>query len=119
VQQHSDITYRLYDYGRPRELHLDHGVAVSHLEPHGPIATSKLPVKCRYFHTSRLTVEGTAHCLAADRNTRYIALEGEGLFAGQAFRAGDAWEVERNTAAFEIESPQAAFLVTAEPAIEP
>ena len=23
VQQNSDITYRLYDYGRPRELHLD------------------------------------------------------------------------------------------------
>ncbi|KMS60180.1 mannose-6-phosphate isomerase [Novosphingobium barchaimii LL02] len=29
VQQNSDITYRLYDYGRPRELHLDDGVAVS------------------------------------------------------------------------------------------
>jgi len=30
VQQNSDITYRLYDYGRPRELHLDDGVAVAH-----------------------------------------------------------------------------------------
>jgi len=29
IQQNADITYRLYDYGRPRELHLDHGVAVS------------------------------------------------------------------------------------------
>jgi mannose-6-phosphate isomerase len=29
VQQTSDITYRLYDYGRPRELHLDEGLAVS------------------------------------------------------------------------------------------
>lgn len=28
VQQNSDITYRLYDYGRPRELHLDKGLAV-------------------------------------------------------------------------------------------
>jgi mannose-6-phosphate isomerase len=34
VQQNSDITYRLYDYGRPRELHLDDGVAVSHGEPY-------------------------------------------------------------------------------------
>ena len=25
----SDVTYRLYDYGRPRELHLDDGMAVS------------------------------------------------------------------------------------------
>lgn len=30
VQQNSDITYRLYDYGRPRELHLDDGIAVAH-----------------------------------------------------------------------------------------
>lgn len=28
-QQKSDVTYRLYDYGRPRELHLEDAVAVS------------------------------------------------------------------------------------------
>lgn len=34
IQQNADITYRLYDYGRPRELHLDDGVAVSSLAPY-------------------------------------------------------------------------------------
>ncbi|WP_305097145.1 class I mannose-6-phosphate isomerase [Croceibacterium aestuarii] len=34
VQQNSDITYRLYDYGRERELHLDEGVAVARGEPY-------------------------------------------------------------------------------------
>lgn len=34
VQQYADITYRLYDYGRPRELHLDDGVAVSKAAPY-------------------------------------------------------------------------------------
>lgn len=34
VQQNSDITYRLYDYGRPRELHLDEGLAVARGEPY-------------------------------------------------------------------------------------
>jgi mannose-6-phosphate isomerase len=29
TQQYSDVTYRLYDYGRPRELHIDAGLAVS------------------------------------------------------------------------------------------
>ncbi|EJL32318.1 class I mannose-6-phosphate isomerase [Novosphingobium sp. AP12] len=29
VQQNSDVTYRLYDYGRPRELHLEDGIGVS------------------------------------------------------------------------------------------
>ena len=28
VQQTCDVTYRLYDYGRPRELHLEKGLAV-------------------------------------------------------------------------------------------
>lgn len=29
VQQNADVTYRLYDYGRPRPLHLDEAMAVS------------------------------------------------------------------------------------------
>ena len=33
VQQNVDLTYRLFDYGRPRELHLDAGIAVSNPEP--------------------------------------------------------------------------------------
>ncbi|MGB3721241.1 MAG: class I mannose-6-phosphate isomerase [Pacificimonas sp.] len=33
VQQNVDLTYRLYDYGRPRELHLEEGVAVSDAQP--------------------------------------------------------------------------------------
>lgn len=34
VQQNSDITYRLFDYGRPRELHLEDGMAVARGEPY-------------------------------------------------------------------------------------
>jgi mannose-6-phosphate isomerase len=34
TQQNSDITYRLYDYGRGRELHLDKGMAVALAEPY-------------------------------------------------------------------------------------
>jgi mannose-6-phosphate isomerase len=29
VQQNSDVTYRLFDYGRPRELHLDKAIAIA------------------------------------------------------------------------------------------
>ncbi len=32
-QQNVDVTYRLYDYGRPRELHLDDGIAVAKAGP--------------------------------------------------------------------------------------
>ncbi len=34
VQQNTDITYRLFDYGRPRELHLDQALAVASGEPY-------------------------------------------------------------------------------------
>ncbi|QJB68719.1 class I mannose-6-phosphate isomerase [Parasphingorhabdus halotolerans] len=34
VQQNIDLTYRLYDYGRPRELHLDEALAVAKLAPY-------------------------------------------------------------------------------------
>ena len=40
IQQNSDITYRLYDYGRPRELHVDEGVAVAMGEPYPMSLTS-------------------------------------------------------------------------------
>lgn len=43
VQQNSDITYRLYDYGRPRELHLEEGIAVAHGGPHDPVHRRRVP----------------------------------------------------------------------------
>jgi mannose-6-phosphate isomerase len=33
-QQNTDVTYRLYDYGRPRELHLDNAVTVARPNPY-------------------------------------------------------------------------------------
>jgi len=43
VQQNSDITYRLYDYGRPRELHLEEGITVAKGGPHDPALRRHLP----------------------------------------------------------------------------
>jgi mannose-6-phosphate isomerase len=43
VQQNSDITYRLFDYGRPRELHLDAGVKVAQGSPHDPANRRHVP----------------------------------------------------------------------------
>ncbi|MGQ3230181.1 MAG: class I mannose-6-phosphate isomerase [Blastomonas fulva] len=34
IQQNADVTFRLYDYGRPRELHLDHSIAVANAAPY-------------------------------------------------------------------------------------
>ena len=34
TQQNSDTTYRLYDYGRPRELHIEHGLRATRERTH-------------------------------------------------------------------------------------
>lgn len=43
VQQNSDTTYRLYDYGRDRPLHLDEGLAVARTGPHPATLRRRLP----------------------------------------------------------------------------
>ncbi|HVR90742.1 MAG TPA: class I mannose-6-phosphate isomerase [Novosphingobium sp.] len=53
VQQNNDVTYRLYDYGRPRELHLDAGIAVALGQPHDPALHRMVPP-----HGSFTLVEG-------------------------------------------------------------
>jgi mannose-6-phosphate isomerase len=115
VQQHSDITYRLYDYGRRRELHIDHAVEVSHLEPQEGMIKSELLIECPYFRTERLVVGGSSLTAAPAMNTLYIALEGEGLFGHQPFRAGDAWEIEAGAERLPISSAHAVFLIASEP----
>jgi mannose-6-phosphate isomerase len=92
IQQVSDITYRLYDYGRPRELHLDKGVEVSDLGAHsGPASPrDELLVDCPYFRTELLVFDkeqpygyAAAHLL--------ILTEGCGSFGTRPCRAGEAW----------------------------
>lgn len=61
VQQNVDCTYRLYDYGRPRELHLDEGLAVAITGPvHDPrdtfvdASTNRLLISGPHFHLVHL-----------------------------------------------------------------
>lgn len=67
IQENSDITYRLYDYGRPRELHLEQGAEVAHLGPHEftpkPVTLAEGRdelVACEYFRIERLRPRATA-----------------------------------------------------------
>ncbi len=43
VQQNSDTTYRLYDYGRPRELHLEQAEEVMHCHPYDNTMKRQIP----------------------------------------------------------------------------
>ncbi|MGH9554274.1 MAG: type I phosphomannose isomerase catalytic subunit [Terriglobales bacterium] len=64
VQQNSDVTYRLYDYGRARELHLEQGLAamkdetnLGKVRPLGDTQMSSL-ISARHFCVERHRCEG-------------------------------------------------------------
>lgn len=85
IQQNRDVTYRLYDYGRPRELHLERALEAADLGEHsGPAA---LPVRCPYFVADWLDggEQPAAH--------QIIFLEGRGTLNGAPFAPGEVWLV--------------------------
>ncbi len=103
IQQNSDLTYRLYDYGRlgadgkPRELHLDKALDVLKLEKParmGPIGrkeyhqgyTRTLLGSCHYFTVSEIDLTGeymgfatplSFHCLTVADGEVIIENEGQ------------------------------------------
>ena len=97
VQQNSDITYRLYDYGRPRELHLEEGMAVAKGEPYDMSRHRMLPesgdvalVDGPYFRLDRVdglpdraTVARYRGCLLVIPREGTAAVEGEPVEPGQ------------------------------------
>ncbi len=76
LQEYSDITYRMYDYGRldargcPRELHIERSLDVAKYEPSArikmqPVVLARTSdyidrclVACRYFVTREITLSG-------------------------------------------------------------
>jgi mannose-6-phosphate isomerase len=96
IQQNSNTTYRIYDFGRvgadgkPRELHIDKAIDVTKLEPPTrdikpqgePVRldgyTKTLLAKCEYFNVEVLDVEKKAE-LACDDSSFHslLCLEGE------------------------------------------
>jgi mannose-6-phosphate isomerase len=94
IQQYSDVTYRLYDYGRPRELHLEKALAVSHL---GRSNARQKPsgerlVSCEYFITKRLEIDQPRRHQPRSSEAEFlIVIEGQGAVGGEPSQAGDCW----------------------------
>jgi len=90
-QQNADVTYRLYDYGRPRALHLDDGIAVARAEPYpGSLVQHLSP------DDQRTLVDGPRFVLASgradtftDRQRWVIPLDGTTRSNGDSAGAGD------------------------------
>ena len=105
TQQNSDITYRVYDYGRlsngkPRELHIDKSIDVITVPAKSAADSVKsvadLPVNtlnelyvCKYFHIYKIEVSGK---MTFEQNAPFMNMtvtEGNGIVNGQPVKKGD------------------------------
>lgn len=94
IQQNSDVTYRLWDYGRPRELHVEPSIAVLDWgRSDGPTVFAEpnvLLATCEYFATERHVLTGPVVWNSdPERFHLLVVCRGEGLLTF----AGDVWEL--------------------------
>lgn len=97
IQQNSDITYRLYDYGRPRPLHLEKGIMVARGEAYSPALHRHLPptgtvglARGPYFTAHRVEGAPDSALLAEyDGPTLVLPRRGEIELGGDVLRPGE------------------------------
>jgi len=99
VQQSLDLTYRLYDYGRPRALHLEEAMAVSMPIPFTPVTREReiRPARVALTEGVKFVLEqwdwtGTRELeLPEDVRGWIIPVTGTGLIDGVPMAAGECW----------------------------
>ena len=113
VQEYSDLTYRVYDFGRvdasgkPRELHIEKALEVTNfagtgagkvpsLSLHSPDANIRLLAACQFFATERWDCDRTTPIETDPAQFQLaVILQGSGRLyedgVSMAYRAGQAW----------------------------
>lgn len=104
IQQSSDITYRLYDYGRlqdgkPRQLHTDRSLEVitcPHREQESrrqqtakEDAVIEQLVSCRYYTVEKIQLDGCVSISTKGTYRLMSVIEGEGTIEGRRITKGD------------------------------
>jgi len=102
TQQTSDITYRLYDYGRPRELHIVEGLAATKLRTNaGKVVRHAgdppdVLVRSPYFQVEKIRLRGPLHAEVSPASPQVlVAIDGAGMVESQgmepiSFATGEA-----------------------------
>lgn len=95
IQQNLDLTYRFYDYGSDRELHLDDAMEVSHFGPFKPISAPRACGEGRTilaenaaFVLERWTMTGEITLSPGSATVWILPVEGEVLIDGAAAQLG-------------------------------
>jgi mannose-6-phosphate isomerase len=99
IQENSDVTYRLWDYGRPRGIHLEKAVPICDLGVH-PGASRTVPrgegreelARSRHFVTEMVRLKAGGRFVPARKKCHlWICLEGRGTLGSESFRPGEVW----------------------------
>ena len=133
IQQNSNTTFRIYDYGRrdingrPRPLHLDRAAEVISFEPiipeecransavSFPGFTMTEMFSCRHFRAYRVDVRGDVSLSCDGRSFQHLlCVEGEGeiVLAGKAFpfRSGESYFLPAALGGYKIKGKCRALL---------
>lgn len=100
IQQSSDVTYRLYDYGRleegkPRDLHIKKSLDVMQIpyeeaDKHTEGVPGRL-VSCDFYTVDKIEIDGERE-LVQDKQFQILSvIEGEGAVDGNRIVAGDSF----------------------------
>ena len=133
VQEYSDLTYRIYDYGRvdahgkPRELHIEKALAVMKFGPGPQLKTVPLAAKrkdmdlsllaaCKYFAVQRWVVSSPLHWRSDAESFRLlVVLSGRGKFESEAgvldFHLGECWLFPENLRQFSVLPEESSVLL--------
>lgn len=133
VQEYSDLTYRVYDYGRvdahgkPRELHLEKALEVMQFGgsrggkvPPLPLATDGLKktflAACRYFAAELWEFRATVQTeTIADQFELFVVLEGTGYIHWQgsplSYSRGQCWLVPASLGRFSLQPEQSTSVI--------
>ncbi|MGL5549072.1 MAG: type I phosphomannose isomerase catalytic subunit, partial [Culicoidibacterales bacterium] len=74
VQQSSDVTYRLYDWGREREMHLEKGMAVIDFMSQGSVYSPFKQLETPYFQLKKRVIQNEE--VKNNRDIIYFCLDG-------------------------------------------
>lgn len=119
VQQNLDLTYRFYDYGSTRELHLDDAIEVSEFAPFAgsPEPRELSPGRVIFAEGQKFVLErwrmaGRFRIMPGSSAVWLLPVEGEARIDGERVELGDALILE---ASAEIEIAPGATLYVAYP----
>ena len=109
IQQNSNLTYRVFDYGRvgadgkPRELHVEKALRVTDLKkyekliPSGGQFGEEVLGSCPYFHVTRHKIHGEAQIATDARSFKCLTcVSGEGKIGTAQICRGDSFLVPAN-----------------------